>query len=96
MESLTLSDNKVSTMLTKFGIMCQILPFYGHVNLWKYTLEKLSPQTKAFWNEYIYPILKNKTNSNVLNLTKYMKFQIIENTKPINEEFINYIKSPDI
>ena len=40
------------SIFTKFGIMCEIAPFLGFYEQWRYLLKGICKSTSAFWNEY--------------------------------------------
>ena len=76
---ISLSPKK---LLTRFGIMCWVLPYYGYFDDWKVLLLTLSVDTKNHWNKY-----KNA----YLNVWKYEEFLVMIYSKSFNEEFRNYL-----
>ena len=45
------STSKLQSILSKFGILCSILPYYGYFKDWEYLLTQLSMTSNEFWRK---------------------------------------------
>ena len=75
-----------SGLLTRFGILWKLLPYYGYFDDWKNLLLRLSTKTEAHWIQY-----KNA----YLNVWKYEEFLVMIYSNCFNEEYKNYLCSTD-
>ena len=76
------SHLKVSTMLTKFSVLCEILPFIGHYYYWKYILCNVSKKTRQTWLSY---------EEAFMNLPDETKFKVVSYLKTFDEDFKDYL-----
>ena len=82
-------ENRIfaSKLLVKFSILCEVLPYLGHLPLWKYLLLNLSKSTKIVWR---------KNENAFREWSKGMKMEIVKYQKPLDEEYLKYLKDHDI
>ena len=73
--------------IMKFSLLWELLPFYGHLPLWRYLLCNLSAQTKQVW-------VKNQQAFRERG--KNMKMNIIKYKVAFDEQFKNYLANPEV
>ena len=74
-------------LITKFSLLWELLPFYGHLPLWKYLLCSLNKQTRQVWikNQHAF---SERAKNMAMNILQYKDY--------FDEQFKEYLSDPEI
>ena len=73
-------------LFTKFSLLWEVLPFFGHYPLWKYLLKNICKRARAVWDKYE-KAFRERSKTAVMKL---MKIDIIE------ERMLKYLENPEV
>ena len=78
---------KWEELFYSFGILWELLPFFGSYRSWRYLMCMLNKQTKIIWEK----------NWNAFKqLSKGAQMGVIKHDNELTEQFLEYISDPDI
>ena len=79
-------DDK-SQIFSKFGVLWELLPFYGYLQNWVYLMIHLNICTHKFWIKH---------QSEFKELAKRMKMRIMKYEYVVDDKFLEYISKPEV
>ena len=74
-------------LVMKFSLLCELLPFYGHLPLWRYLLCSLSSQTRQVWNKYQHAFRE---------ISKNMRMSVVEYKGAFDYQFKEFLSDPEV
>ena len=74
-------------LIIKFSLLWELLPFYGHLPLWRFLLCSLSTQTKQVW-------IKNQQAFR--KWARGMTMGVIKYNRSYDEQFKEYLTDPEV
>ena len=76
-----------SVIFESFGLLCEILPFYGNFGDWRFLMLILNKSTMVIWN---------KNENAFRNLAKNTSIRILKFDLQFSKEFLNYLINSEV